>query len=150
MADLIVNNMKGKFAHYAGLPGTNDALIVVPLESSGLATDDTIRDTDDLGTLLGGTTNEQTTMGRKTLSNVTVTVDDTNNRVDVDADDITWTAATGNAVGALLVCYDPDTTTGDDSDVLIISKHDFSVTPDGSDITATVAVGGFLRAQEPA
>jgi len=98
MADLVFNIAKGKVAYYAGLPAAADALIAIPLETSGLETDAVLRDKDTFADVVAGTTNEQTTMGRKTLASVTVTVDDTNDRVDVDAADITWTAATGNAV----------------------------------------------------
>jgi hypothetical protein len=45
-----------------------------------------------------------------------------------------------------LVCYDADTTGGDDSNIVPISQHDFAVTPDGSDITAQIAAAGFYRA----
>ena len=79
-------------------------------------------------------------------ASVTVTVDDTNNRVDVDMPDQVWTSATGNAVSKLLVCYDPDTGTGTDSTVLPLTYHDFVVTPDGSTITATIDPAGFGRA----
>ena len=75
-----------------------------------------------------------------------MTVDDANDWVDVDFADPVWTAASGNAVSALLVCYDPDTTAGTDNDIVPISKHDFVVTPNGGDITAQIATGGFLRA----
>ncbi|MFG3051890.1 hypothetical protein ACGFZP_13195 [Kitasatospora sp. NPDC048239] len=139
MANLVFNVALGRVAAYASLPATNDALIAVPIETSGIVSDATMRDYDDLSTLLAGASNEQTTMGRKTLASVTVTVDDTNDRVAVDCADITWTAATGNAVSALVICYDPDTTTGTDSDLVPLVKLDFALTPDGSDVTATVA-----------
>jgi hypothetical protein len=103
-------------------------------------------DYDNLSDLLAGASNEQTTMGRKTAASVTVTVDDTNDRVDIDCADPVWTAATGNAVGALVICYDPDTTGGTDADLIPISKHDFVVTPNGGDITGQVATSGFARA----
>ena len=148
MANLVFNQALGRVASLAALPATNDALIAVPLEASGLVSDATMRDYDDLQTLLAGATNEQTTMGRKTLSGVTVTVDDTNDRVAIDCADITWTAATGNAIGAILICYDPDTTTGTDADLIPLTKHDLAMTPDGSNYTLTVA--DFYRATSAA
>lgn len=148
MANWIANISKGRFAHYATLPATNDALIVVVLEAAGLEADATLKDYDNLALLLAGTTNEQTTMGRKTATGVTVTVNDATDLVDVDMADITWTLATGNAVGALLVCYDPDTTGGTDADIIPLSKHDFTITPDGTDVTATIGANGFARATE--
>lgn len=147
MGNFIQNISAGRFAHLATLPAANDALIAVPLESAGLEADSALRDHDNLSVLLAASNNEQVTMGRKTLTGVTVTVDDTNNRVDVDANDVTWTAATGNAVGKLLICYDPDTTGGTDTDIIPLSAHDFVVVPSSVDIVATISVGGFARAQ---
>lgn len=146
MANVIFNIAKGRIASLAALPATNDALIVVPLESAGLVSDATMIDYTTLDAILTGPSNEQTTMGRKTATGVTVTVDNANDRVDIDMNDITWVGATGNQVGALVVCYDPDTTGGTDADLIPMSKHDFVVTPNTGDITGQVAVGGFERA----
>lgn len=148
MANIVFNIALGKIKYYAELPATNDALIAVPIETSGIVADSVMRDYADLNTLLAGASNEQTTMGRKTLASVTVTVDNTNDRVSVDCADITWTAATGNAISAIVICYDPDTTTGTDSDLIPLTKHDVTVTPDGSDLTLTVA--DFFRATSAA
>lgn len=146
MADFIFNVSKGKIAQYASLPAANDALIAVPIETTGIETDAVLKDYNDLAAILAAASNEQTTMGRKTLAGVTVTVDDTNDRVDIDCTDPVWTAATGNAVSKLIVCYDPDTTVGTDADLVPVSAHDFVVTPNGSDITGQVAASGFARA----
>ncbi len=152
MADFVFNIAKGRVAQYcANVDGgspANSRLIVVPIETTGIEADATLRDYDNLSALLAGTSNEQSTMGRKTLAaaDVTITVDDANDRVDIDISDITWTGATGNAVSALVICYDPDNTTGPDADLIPLTKHDFVVTPDGSDITAQVATAGFYRA----
>lgn len=148
MANIVFNIALGKVKYYAELPATNDALIAVPIETTGIVSDATMRDYDDLNALLGGASNEQTAMGRKTLTGVTVTVDDTNDRVAVDCADITWTAATGNAISALVICYDPDTTGGTDADLIPLVKCDFAITPDGSDVTATV--NDFYRANSAA
>lgn len=144
MADFVFNISKGQVAYYASLPAANDALIAIPIEASGVESDAIIKDYDTVAAILAAVTNEQTTMGRKTLASVTVTVDDTNDRVNIDCADITWTGATGNAVSDILICYDPDTTGGTDSSLIPLTWHDFSVTPDGSDITATVS--DFCRA----
>lgn len=148
MGNGVFNIAKGKIAYYGSLPATNDALIAVPLEASGLVADSVMKDYDDLGSITAGASNEQTTMGRKTLSNVTVTVDDSGDKVDIDCDDFSWTAAAGNPVGKIVICYDGDTTTGTDSNIIPISYHDFTVTPDGNDINVTVASGGFASAGE--
>lgn len=148
MANIVFNVALGRLAYYASLPATNDALIMVPIETAGIVADSVMRDYDDLQTLLAGASNEQTTMGRKTLSSVTATVDDTNDRVNLDAADVTWTAATGNAISAVVICYDPDTTTGTDADLVPLTKHDVTMTPDGSDFTLTIS--DFARASSAA
>lgn len=150
MADLATNIAKGRFIHYATLPGTNDGLVAVVLEAAGLESDDALQDYDTLSALLAGASNEQTTMGRKPLTNVTVAVDDTANTASFDADDITWTAAAGAATGKLVICYDPDTTTGDDTTLIPLTIHDFAVTPDGTDITAQIDAAGLAVAENPA
>jgi len=145
VADFVFNIAKGKVAYYAGLPAANDALVVVPLASAGLGTDATLMDADTLTQVLASAT-EQTTMGRKSLTAAAITVDDANDRVDVDIADPTWPTAGGSAVGALVICYDPDTTGGTDADLIPLTKHDFAVAPNGGDITAQVAASGFYRA----
>lgn len=152
MADFVFNIAKGRVHQYcinvdSGSPA-NSRLIAVPLEATGIEADSTLKDYDTLSALLAGTSNEQTTMGRKTLAaaDITITVDDTNDRVDIDLTDQTWTGATGNAVAAIVICYDPDNTAGTDADLIPLTKHDFSVTPDGSDVVAQIAAAGFYRA----
>lgn len=153
MADFTFNISKGKAAQYIqnvkdGSPA-NSRLLAVPIETTGIEADATLKDYDTLSALLAGTSNEQTTMGRKTIAAaaITITVDDTNDRVDIDMSDLVWTAATGNAISAIVVCYIPDgVTPGADTTVIPLTKHDFVVTPDGSDITAQVAAAGFYRA----
>lgn len=144
MADFVFNIAKGKLAYYAGLPAANDAIHMIPIEASGVEGDAVVKDYDTLAAILAAATNEQTTMGRKTLASVTVTVDDTNDRVNIDASDVTWVAATGNAISDVLTCYIPDTTSLSDSTAVPLTWHDFSATPDGTDITATIT--DFVRA----
>ncbi|MCX5522168.1 hypothetical protein OG342_04705 [Streptomyces bobili] len=148
MANIVFNVALGRVASLAALPNANDALILVPLESSGLVADATMRDYDTLSDLLAGASNEQTTVGRKTLASAAVTVNDTSDRVEVDAADVTWTAPTGNAVGAVVICYDPDTTGGTDADLIPLTKHDVTWTPDGNNFSLTIA--DFFRASSSA
>jgi hypothetical protein len=145
MADIVFNIAKGRVNSYAALAGTgNAALILVPIETTGIESDATLQDYDTLSALLAAANNEQTAMGRKTITSATVTPDDTNNRNDADFADQTYTAATGNPISAFLVCYDPDTTSGDDTTVVPLTKHDFVATPDGNNIL--VGVSTFFRA----
>lgn len=154
MADFVFNVAKGKVHQYCenvdvGSPA-NARLKVIPLETIGLEADGTLKDYTNLATLLAGSSNEQTTMGRKTLTaaDTTITIDHTNDRVDSDVSDIVWTAAAGNAISKLLVVYCPDgVTPGADSTFVPLMALDFVLSPDGSDVTAQVAAAGIYRAQ---
>lgn len=154
MADFVFNIAKGRVVEFYNRVKSNDptnaALIIMLLETTGLEADSVLIDKDDLAALVSGATNEQTTMGRKTLTDSDLAAlpapDDANDRYDIDIPDQTWTGATGNAVSKLVVAYDSDTTSGTDANIIPLTCHDFVVTPDGSDITAQIAAAGFFRA----
>ena len=146
MSDFVFNISKGEVKNYCKLSAANDALVFVPIETTGIEADATLKDYDDLSALLAGSSNEQTTMGRKTVTTATITVDDTNDRVDIDVADQTWVGATGNAISAVLICWDGDTTSGTDSNIVPLTDHAFVITPDGSDVNLVVAAAGFFRA----
>lgn len=147
MSDFVHNLAKGRFAEWAERSRTGDdangALVIIPWNTT--ATDATLRDLDTVAAIeADANTAERTANGwnRKTIADgsITVTIDDTNDRVDVDVADQTWTAVTADAVTDIGVAWDKDTTAGTDSNILPGTWHDFSLTPDGSDITATIAV----------
>lgn len=152
MANIVFNIAKGRVVEYYNRVENNDptnsALILVPIETSGLEADATLIDADTLAALLAGTTNEQTTMGRKTLTDADLAAlpapDDTNDRYEVSLPTVTWTAATGNAISKIAVCYDPDTTAGTDANIIPLTMFDFVQTPSGGDIQMTG--GAFFRA----
>jgi hypothetical protein len=150
MANFVFNIAKGRAVELYNRVDTSDPstsrLIVMALEAAGLETQANLEDSLSFTEVLDGTTNEQVTVGRKTLTNTdlaTFTNDTTNNRNDLDLADQTWAGATGNAIGALVIGYIP-ISGGADSTIIPISHHDFAVTPDGSDITAQISV--FFRA----
>jgi len=154
VADIVMNIAKGRVAELYNRVDTNDpansALIVVPVDV-GATTDATIRDFDTLAAILAGGVTERTTGGwnRKTLTDTdlaAMTPDDTNDRMDIDIPDQTWTAVTAGAVTDLIICYDNDTTGGTDSNLIPLVMLDFPITPDGSDVTAQIAATGFYRA----
>lgn len=142
MANFTFNIAKGEVKGYYRRVKSNDpansALILVPIETSGLESDATLIDKDDLAAVLSGATNEQTTMGRKTLTDADLAAlpapDDTNNRWRGALPSVTWTNASGNAISKILVCYDPDTTGGTDSDIIPLTMFDFAQTPSGASI----------------
>lgn len=145
MANAIFNVARGMVGYYATLPGVNDAIIAVPIESAGLPVDGTLVDFLNLSTLLAGSANEQVTLGRKTLTNVVSAINTTTNAKTVDADDLTYTAASGNSIGAVLLCYDPDTTATVDANIIPLIKLEIAITPIGSNIVLQLNPEGFYK-----
>lgn len=145
MSNFVFNNAKGKVAYYAGLPGSNDALVAVPLQSVDLEPDENMIEHSNLAEVLA-VSDEQTTIGRKTLTGVTVTVDAGSDANVVDSADFTYTAASGAAVGAFVICYVPDVGVSSDSSILLLTKHDFSVIPSGADIPVQISSNGLFVA----
>ncbi len=152
MADFVFNIAKGKIKYYAELPAANDALILVLCDTSGLETDATLKDYDNLSLLMAGTTNEMTFTGyaRRTLTGVSVTVDDTNDRTDFDAvDPAAWTNTGGSPApcSKAIICYDPDTTTGTDADLIPLYAYDAVISFDvGVATTLAFNAAGIGRA----
>lgn len=76
-------------------------------------------------------------------------LDTTNDWLDLDLPDQTWTAvAAGDAWHKLVVfyCYDGNHTAANNANQVPLTAHAFAVTPDGSDITAQIDTEGFYRA----
>lgn len=152
MANIVFNIAKGRVVEYYNRVENNDpaasALILVPIETSGLEADSVLIDKDDLAAVLSGTTNEQTTMGRKTLTDTELAAlpapDDTNDRYEISLPEVTWTAASGNAISKILVCYDADTGAGTDANIIPLTLFDAVVTPDGNDVVLNA--GAIFRA----
>lgn len=152
MANIVFNIAKGRVVELYKRVKDNDpansAIVLVPIETSGLEADSALIDSDTLAEVLDGATNEQTTMGRKTLTDADLAAlpapDDANDRYDLSLPTVTWSAASGNAISKICVCYDPDTTGGTDANIVPLTMFDFVQTPSGSDIQMTGGV--FYRA----
>lgn len=147
MADGVFNIAKGKVAEKVG--DDNTKLVVLLLKAA--EADGTLEDYDDIAALLGAAGNTEadfTNYARKSTTDTdgTVTVDDTNNRVDVDMPDLTWSSAgngTNNTLVKLIVAYNEG---AGDANLIPLTHHDFAVTTDGNDLTAQFATAGFFRA----
>lgn len=156
MAAWVFNASLGRAGEFYGRVKGNDpansAFVVIPLASSGLESQATLQDKDTFADVVSGATNEATGTGweRKVLTDSDLASvpapDDSNDRYDFDLPDLTWTAVDDAAddVGALVVCFDLDTTSGDDTNLIPVSYHSFSIQPDGSDVTAQIS--GWYRA----
>jgi len=149
MSAFIPNIAKGKVAQLATLPAANDAIIWVAFANAGLEADSVLMDKTTLTATVSGATDEATFTGyaRQTATSVTVTVDNTNDRVDIDCADPSFSPTSSQALGKIGVFYDPDTTTGTDADLIPLMFDDFQVTtPTSGTVGYTVATAGFARA----
>jgi hypothetical protein len=130
MADLIPNVAKGRVAYYGSLPQVNDAVILVLIQDSGVEADDTLIDYTNLASLLAASNNEATFTGyaRRTLTTVTVTIDNTSNTVTISADDPAGWTNTGSdqLMAKAVICYDDDTTGGTDTNLIPMAILDYT------------------------
>lgn len=146
MADQVFNIAKGAAAEKVRDGAT--VLIVLLLKANEVET--ALLDHDELDALLaaaGNTEADFTNYARKVGLTATLTVDDTNDRVDLDIPDQTFVAAgngTNNTITKLIVAYEESAA---DTGRIPLTHHDFSVTTDGSDLTAQFNAAGFFRAQ---
>lgn len=145
MADGVFNIAKGAFAEKVRDSGT--VLLVLLLQAN--EAESTLIDRDHVSALLGeaGTTEATfTNYARKTGITGTLTVDDTNDRVDLDIPDQTWTTAgngVNNTLTKLVVAYEESAA---DTGRVVITHHDFAVTTDGTNLTAQINASGIARA----
>lgn len=157
MGAFVFNVAKGRVAELynrvkSGDPA-NSALVLVAI-NAGAATDATMKDYGTLETLLGDASVAEVTnsgYARKVLAAADLAAipapDNANDRVERSLPTQTWAAvAAGTAWTDIVVCYDPDTTSGTDADLIPLTLFDFPQTPFGGDIEATGGV--FYRAGE--
>lgn len=141
MGNVVANIAKG-----AAAEKIRDGANIQVIAFTGTETDANIIDVTTVTALIATALDEATSTGyaRKSISNasVTLTVDNTNDRVDLDIADQTWTGVTGGSAWTRLAFVED--VGGADGTRVPLTVHDFALTPDGSDVTAQVAV--FYRA----
>jgi hypothetical protein len=132
---------------------TNSALIIVALKSAGLVTDAELKDLATLAVILEGASDEATNSGysRKVFTDtdlVAASPDNVNDRQTATMPNPEWKAVAeaGGKWGKLLVCYDADTTSGTDANIIPLVHLDYLETPSGSDLKAEVNALGFAKA----
>jgi len=158
MADLVFNRSLGRVAEFYvrvdGSDPTNATFEIFVLATAGIETDAVLRDKDDMADVVSGATNEVTNTGYASIvlddtDLVAFAPDDTNDRVDLDIPDQTFSSIlAGDGWNDIVIGYDSDSTSGTDANIIPMTLHDFVVVPDGSDITMQVAAAGFYRASE--
>jgi hypothetical protein len=158
VADFVFNRSKGRVVEFYNRVDTNDpansALVMIVLKNAGIESDAVLKDYDDISTLLAAANDEATNTGyaRKVLTDAdlnALTVDDVNDRIDIDIPDWVQTSvgSTGGSWGKVIIAYDNDTTGGTDANLIPLTAHDAQVTPDGTNITVSINTAGFFRAQ---
>jgi hypothetical protein len=156
MTDFVFNVALGRIAELVNRVENNDpanaALVVVVINTT--ATDATLKDLDTLAAVIANAnTVEAANTGYARIvldqdDTAALSPDDANDRMDIDLADFAFGAITDDDVDwtDILICYDPDTTGGDDSAIIPLTCHDFAVTIDGTSITAQLNAAGFFRA----
>lgn len=142
---LIFDNAKGRWVEKYLLPLGTDNILVYLVKASGLQADATLKTHATMAALLGANTQATfTNSSVKVLSAVDITVSLSSGTYTVDIADQIWTSAGGvsnDALGALITAYRPTSGTGT-SGQLPLSKHEFVVTTNGTDLKATVPAIG--------
>lgn len=147
------NNAKGRLVELMRRVDNNDpansAIVLVPMTTIG--TEAQGQDIVDLASLEADVNFAERTTGgwvRKVLTDVDLAApapDNTNNRYPATLPQVTWTTPlTGNNTAGLAVCYDNDTAAGTDSNIEVLTVHDFVVTTDGNDVV--LLTGDYARA----
>lgn len=153
MADLIFNTALGRAVQWADNVELNSPVGAVLRMHAWISTaaDDDINNQDVISELQALALSAEATLGGYTnqswiAADLTITVNDATNLVDIDSVDITWTGITaGDVWSHVSICYDGPGTDVDTTNQLI-SNHVFIVTPNGGDITAQFAAAGWFQA----
>lgn len=149
--DFTFNIAKGRVAELYNRVKNADPstarLYVIPV-NAGAATDATLKDCETFAAVITAGVTERTANGwnRKEIGAADLTAlaaDHVNDRMATDVGDQTWTAVTADATTDLIFCY--SSTAGPTNAQLVpLTCHDWAVTPDGSDVSATIS--DFFRA----
>lgn len=143
MADGVFNVGKGHVAEmFRASPNSGILLMLSAAEA-----DSALQDRTDLSDLLGAAGNTEATntgYSRKTGIAVTVTIDQSNDRVDVDMADQTFSSvASGGTWDKAVFAHER---TASEAGRIPCTHQDTTITPDGSDITIELNASGFFRA----
>ena len=140
MADGVFNIAKGAFAEMFRDSAAKGILLLLTTSEAAAA----LVDYDDLAAMLAGAPVEavDASYARKTGITGTITVDDTNDRVDVDIPNQTFSALDGAAIVAAIFAYE---NAAADATRVPLSYHDIAITPDASDVTIEINASGIVR-----
>lgn len=149
MASLVFNNaMLDSWTGDLDLEeGQNDIRVALVMTNTTADTDEESATVDAIGTL---DEMDGTNYARKTLSSQAVAIDTTNDRVEFDFEDLTWTAlgnGTREVQGMLILKH---VTNDADSVPIAFVEFSSSQNPGGSDFTVTIDAEGALQLAQAA
>jgi hypothetical protein len=137
MADAVYTNLADKLST-GDLDWENADIRVMMLEGAGYTFDADHDFTDNIS----GSEASGTNYSRKALSGLAATRDDANNRVTLDASDVTWTALDAGTMTAAVVYLHVNDDT--DSVPLAYFDTDFPQVSNGGDFTITWNAAGLV------
>ncbi len=146
MANKIANTALGRYVEKFADDTAKIGVLLLQVTEG----DTVIVDHETVADLLGGSNTECnfTNYARETAITGTITVDDTNDRVDVDIPDITITSAGGASNNSIVRVVVFQEETASDAGRMVISVHDATATTDGTNLTLNIATAGILRSQQ--
>lgn len=158
MADLVLNRVLGKVHQYVDNVDSNNPAASVMRVFAMVVSGDQDNAMRDLATMtmtglfalanVAEATNSGYANQSVTDAATTITIDDANNRVDCAIGDVTFTSVlSGDVWTDICIAYDSDGT-DNDGNTIPLTIHDFSVTPNGGNITADEPATGFFRASQ--
>ena len=153
MANLVFNTALGAVKEMvANVENNSPAAAVLRLHAWVItAADDDVNNQDDIAALQAlASSAEVTNSGYANIVmdevDITITVDNTANDVDLDLSDQVFTSiVAGDNWTDITISYDADGT-DTDANTLLLTLHDFVVNPNGGNITAQFAAAGFYKA----
>src|SRR5690606_32621901 len=151
----VFNIAKGRFAEFYNRVKNNDpstsAFVAVAVNTS--AFDATLQDLDTLADVLAGSdTDELNNLG---YSRVVLTDSDFVPLSPDDSDDVMritlptlnfGEVEAGMSTTNIIIGYDANTGSGTDADIIPVSCHEYAVSPNGTEMTATVGAFGLIQA----
>lgn len=151
MADFVFNISLGRVVQYALNVQDNDPAASIFRMHAWVtsAADDLMNNADtvtELEAVTGVTEATPYTNQIMTDTDITVTVDDTANDVEVDSNDVTFTAVSAQTAWDTVSISYNDAGDDNDSNSLLQTSHLFDVTPNGGDITAQFGANGWFGA----
>jgi len=155
VADFAYNIGKGRTVELFNRVDANDpaaaTLVLIPVDVAAVS-DATLKDLDDFAAIITAGVTERSASGwnRKTVTDTDLAFpapNDGNDSYDVSvtATTFVWTAVSAGTVTDLVLCY-ASVGSPTNSQLMPLAQYDFAITPDGSDVTATINAAGLYRA----